>query len=387
MSRLRDLLRRFLGRHKTPEDVTRAIVNAALDCIISMDSNGRIVDFNPAAEKTFGHAREEVLGKDMADLIIPPSLRAAHRRGLAHYLKSGEGPIMGQRVEFQGLRRGGRKFPLELTVTRTDADGGPVFTGFVRDITLRKRAEEEKDRAIQARSDLIAIVSHELMNPLTAIEVSAELILHVLEEGRSDDVLRNVALTIQSSTRRMIRLTRDLLDAENIETGRVRMEWGVHAVSSVVNDAVETLRVAASEKEVRMIKELPERQAAVFGDRDRIIQVLVNLLGNAIKFCPRKCDIRVSGEERGEEFLFLVKDAGPGIPPDQQARIFERYWRGVGGKKGGAGLGLPISKSIVELHGGRIWVESQVGKGSTFYFTLKSASAAARPRAEISRAG
>jgi PAS domain S-box-containing protein len=122
---------------------TRAILEAALDCVITMDAQGRILEFNPAAERTFGYRREEVLGQAMADLIIPPSLRPLHERGLAHYLATGEGPILGNHIELIGLRADGSEFPVEVTVTRVDVPGPPVFTGYIRDITNRKRTREE----------------------------------------------------------------------------------------------------------------------------------------------------------------------------------------------------------------------------------------------------
>src|SRR5262249_30946506 len=126
-----------------------------LDCIITMNHQGMIIEFNPAAEKTFGYKRDEVIGKSMAELIVPPSLRERHYRGLAHYLATGEGPVLGKRVEMMAMRADGSELPVELTVTRLASDGPPMFTGYIRDITKRKRAEEdlqhhlERIRALQ----------------------------------------------------------------------------------------------------------------------------------------------------------------------------------------------------------------------------------------------
>ena len=127
----------------------RAILDTALDCIITMDGEGKIIEFNPAAEKTFDYTRGEVVGKELAELIIPPSLRERHRRGLAHYLTTGDGPVIGKRIELTAMRADGTEFPVELIISRTSLDGRPTFTGFMRDISERKRAEEQTQRNLE----------------------------------------------------------------------------------------------------------------------------------------------------------------------------------------------------------------------------------------------
>src|SRR5207244_10458362 len=121
-----------------------AMVESAIDCVIGMDQEGRITSFNPAAEETFGHRREEVVGKPLADVIVPPHLRDRHRAGLAHYLETGVTSVLGRRLELIGLRKDGTEFPVEVAITQVDTAGGPEFSGYIRDITNRKRREEER---------------------------------------------------------------------------------------------------------------------------------------------------------------------------------------------------------------------------------------------------
>ncbi|WP_310538840.1 PAS domain S-box protein, partial [Phenylobacterium sp.] len=147
-----------------------AILDTALDCVITMDHHGQVVEFNPAAERTFGYSRGEVVGRELADFIIPPSLRQRHHRGMAHYLATGEGPVLGKRLELPARRADGTEFPVEVAITRIPTEGPPLFTAYLRDITERKQAEEDlrlRDRAIQAVSEGILITDPSLPdNPI-----------------------------------------------------------------------------------------------------------------------------------------------------------------------------------------------------------------------------
>lgn len=366
------------------EALTGRIVEAALDCIISMDSQGRIIDFNPAAEKVFGYDSREVIGKEMAEVVIPPRFRDAHRKGLAHYLATGEGPIMDQRLEFSAVRRNGSEFPVELTVTRTRFNGEPLFTGFIRDITERKRIEDERLRAIQARDELVAVVSHELKNPLTAIATSSELILRALPASKQDSITRKSLEKIRSSIHRMSRLTSDLLDITKVEAGSLQLDRSSQSVAELVSEALDAVQSSAAEKKIFLEKKLPAEILFAFCDRDRIIQVLVNLIGNAVKFSPEGSEILVEAIATGDNIEITVKDNGPGIPEEQLPKIFDRFWQAKQTAFKGTGLGLPISKGIVEAHGGKISVESRIGSGSAFHFTLKKADQAVQPASAAS---
>jgi PAS domain S-box-containing protein len=384
------VLTRTLKDLRRSETLTLEITQAALDCIVSMDAEGRIIEFNPAAEKTFGYARSEVIGKEMAALIIPPSLQDRHRAGMKRYFATGAGPILGQRIEISAMRADGTEFPIELTVTRIKLEGRPVFTGFMRDITERKRIEQQRLEAIRARDELVAIVSHELKNPLTAIATNIELIRRFKLKDLDDKPLEAMLERTKYSIQRMSRLTSDLLDVTKLDAGKLAIQPALAEIAPIVADAIECCSGTATEKRIRierhLARELPEANC----DKERVVQVLCNLIGNAIKFSPSESSVVVralladSGAVR-----FEVEDSGSGIFEDQIPKVFDRFWQASQTAAKGTGLGLSIAKGIVEAHGGKIWVKSKAGKGSTFYFTLpaQEASSARRRSNEAHREG
>jgi signal transduction histidine kinase len=233
-----------------------------------------------------------------------------------------------------------------------------------------REAQSQARRAIQEREDLLAVVSHDLRNPLSVILVSATL---ALRAGRPGDADRRAIETIRRSALRMDRLIGDLLDASMIETGRLSLETAIQSADQIVREAVETLEAAAAQKGVRL-DATGCGDLGVFCDRGRMLQVFSNLIGNATKFTPEGGSITVRVEPRGPEIMFFVTDTGPGIPEDQLPRLFDRFWQAKRTARLGTGLGLTITKGIIEAQGGRIGVESQLGVGSTFFFTLPRAS-------------
>ena len=232
------------------------------------------------------------------------------------------------------------------------------------------RLHEQARRAVQAREDLLAVVSHDLRNPLSVILVSATLALRAWPPG---DVNRRAIEAIRRSALRMDRLIGDLLDASTIEAGRLSLETAVQSVDQVVRDAIEALEAPATQKRVRL-ESVGGGDLGVFCDRGRMLQVFSNLIGNAIKFTPEGGSIAVRVEPRDQDVWFFVTDTGPGIPEDQLPRLFDRFWQAKRTARLGTGLGLTIAKGIIEAQGGRIGVESQVGVGSTFFFTLPRAN-------------
>jgi signal transduction histidine kinase len=238
----------------------------------------------------------------------------------------------------------------------------------VREIEERRRLEE----ALRARDELLAIVSHDLKNPLNAILLSATQIEGAAAEHQWERATK-AAGAIAGAVDRMSRLVGNLLDLATLDAGEpLSMEKGHHDLAGLTLEVTEILRPLAQAGELTLLTQL-DVGMEVLCDRDRIQQVFANLVGNAIKFTGRRGSIVVGARRVGAEFVVSVRDTGVGIRDDQVARIFLPYWKGEVHRKDGAGLGLSIAKAIVEAHEGRIWVETAAGQGSTFFFTLRAA--------------
>jgi PAS domain S-box-containing protein len=222
--------------------------------------------------------------------------------------------------------------------------------------------------AIRTRDEVLSIVAHDLRNPLHAIGLSAGLLLRRLPQD--DDKIRKMIDTIVHSAERAERLIRDLVEVTRLETGQLFLERTREPVRELLVEAVEMLGPAAQDASIALAVQASERLPAVYLDRDRILQVLSNLIGNAIKFTPPGGRITVAAEKSREEVRFSVTDTGTGIAPEHLERIFDRFYQIHAGDRRGAGLGLHIAKSFVEAHGGRIWAESREGQGTTICFSV-----------------
>ncbi len=233
---------------------------------------------------------------------------------------------------------------------------------YVENAHLYRQARQ----AVRARDELIAVVSHDLKNPLVAILVQSGLLAKTLayEAGR------RYVDSIQRSAERMRQLILDLLDVQTIEAGQLRMTWRQVQVLELIDEAVELMQPLAAEKEIRLTHDVAEGCPTILGDRERLAQVFSNLIGNAIKFTAAGGAVTVGVERKDSELELSVEDNGTGIPPEQLPHIFDRYWKIDQTDRMGSGLGLSIAKGIVEAHGGRLSVQSQPGQGSRFFFIL-----------------
>jgi signal transduction histidine kinase len=229
----------------------------------------------------------------------------------------------------------------------------------------------ESRRATRAREDLLAVVSHDLRNPLSVVQLGAALLLRERPGVPRDEHVVKHAARMRDAADRALRLISDLLDWGRLEArGRLPLELGVEQTPALVTDAVESVRALAEANGLELTLELPEALPQVQCDRTRVLQVLGNLLGNAVKFTQRGGHVTAGARVQGSEVCFHVSDTGKGIPPEQLPYIFDRYWQAKDSASRGAGLGLAIAKGLVEAHGGRIWAESTAGQGSTFFFSL-----------------
>jgi PAS domain S-box-containing protein len=234
---------------------------------------------------------------------------------------------------------------------------------------------DEARAAVRVRDDVLAIVSHDLRNPLSTILTSTGRLLEMLEDADGDSARASLE-RCQRAARRMTHMISDLVDAASLETGTLSLDQHENELGRVMSDAIDLLQPLADARGLALTTELAGGVDRAWCDRERIVQVLSNLVGNAIKFTPTGGHIRVLAETWGDMVRVSVHDDGPGIAPEQMPRIFDRYWHlAQRESRQGAGLGLYIAKGIVENHGGRIWVESTLGRGSTFFFTLPAVAA------------
>jgi signal transduction histidine kinase len=222
----------------------------------------------------------------------------------------------------------------------------------------------EAERARLAREELMAVVSHDLRNPLASIATGARL----LERAPDGERTYKVARTIGRSAQRMERLTAALLDFAQMQAGHLDVHVDTVDAGTLIHDSLEDFEPVAEERKVSLQGEGFE--GSLRCDKDRVLQVLANLVGNALKFTPPGGHVDVRMKRSDKEALFSVSDTGPGIPPDQLGHVWELYWQAKQHAQGGVGLGLSIAKGLVEKQGGRIWVQSTLGQGTTFYFTL-----------------
>lgn len=364
------------------ERVNRLIVDTALDAFVAMDSQGVIIDWNPQAERIFGWKRSEAMGEVLADLIVPPSWRAAHVAGLQRFVETGKGKLIGRRLELSALHRDGHEFPVELTISTIWQEETFFFASFIQDITDRKRAEadlrrakEAAESASRAKSDFLANMSHEIRTPMNAVLGMTELVLDTPLSASQREYLTMV----QESGEALLVLLNDILDFSKIEAGKLELESLVFSVRDLVGDTLKTLSIRAKREQLELAGHIDSQVPdAVIGDSARLRQILVNLVGNAIKFTERgEIVVRATIDSNDASHAlihFAVSDTGIGIPPEKLKLIFNAFEQADSSttrKYGGTGLGLAICQRLVECMGGRLWVESQPGVGSTFHFTAR----------------
>ena len=360
---------------RASEESRRLIVDNAHDAFVAMSADGLIAGWNRQAEITFGWPRAEAVGRVLSETIIPPQFREAHSRGLARFLATGEGPLLNRVIEVPALRRDGGEFAAEISIAPVRLGEQPLFAAFIRDVTERKRAEEELHRAKEAaeaanraKDEFLANVSHEIRTPMNAILGMTEL---VLDTPLAEDQRQGLK-TVKSAADNLLDMINDLLDFSKIEAGKLELVPADFSLREAVGDTLRALAVRAHKKGLELIYQVqPDVPDALVGDAGRVRQVLLNLVGNAVKFTDEgETVVRVEINQgdgpppppgAGEVGLrFTVRDTGIGIPPDQQARIFRAFEQedtSTTRRYGGTGLGLTIASRLVALMGGTITVD------------------------------
>jgi len=371
-----DERRQALSRLADSEARARLIVDTAHDAFIGIDSAGDVVAWNAQAEATFGWASAEVLGRSLAETIVPPAFRDAHTAGMRRFHQTGEAPVVNQRLELTALHRSGREFPIELTITSPiKAGSGYFFAAFLRDISDRRERDEELRRtrdaaeaATRAKSEFLANISHELRTPLNGVLGYAQL----LQRDRTMNAAQREAIeAIGRCGSQLLDLINDVLDLSKIEAGRLDLDEGPTDLTQLLTDLKYVVAETAAHKGLTLTMTLePDVPRAVVVDGRHLRQVLLNLLGNAVKFTSvGEVRVRVSQDEG--RLAFEVVDTGPGIEPEAMTEIFAAFAQTkTGAEAGGTGLGLTISDHLITKMGGSLKVDSVLGAGSRFWFTL-----------------
>lgn len=369
-----ELLGSMLRAQQIESSKSQAILESIADGVMVTEADGHVILFNIAAERILGVKRDEALGRTIEDMLgLYAAAGPLWVNALREWHTSAEArrrtPVLSQRIEFKAERRYVNVTVAPVTMSDEYLGSVSVF----RDITR----EVEADRA---KTDFVSTVSHELRTPMTSIKGYADLML-LGAAGPVSETQSRFLNVIKSNADRLSILVNDLLDISRIESGRVKLDIRPLSIESVIEQVATSLRGRIEEKNLTLRLSLPEEELPrVYGDRDRVIQILTNLVSNAYQYTPGGGTITVRAHVVDGMVQVDVSDTGIGIAPENQPKVFERFFRVDDPNVQefpGTGLGLAIVKSLIEMHEGRIWLESEVNKGTTFSFTLRLADAPA----------
>jgi len=319
-----------LSTRLTERDAIKsAMLSTSLDAIITIDGDGLVSEYNPAAEQIFGYSYEEVIGKEMAALIVPETYRVGHREGMRNWHQTGEGPVLGTRLEIEAQNKSGKVFPIELAITPLDLEGKTYFTGFIRDITERKEAEQalqlahsQAEAANIAKSRFLANMSHEIRTPLNAIINLNALLL----DTDLDKEQKKLATAANKGGGALSTLVDGILDFSKIEAGKTQLRISTFSLYKMMNELEALFLPMAGHDGLEFATALDANVPEwVDGDETMLRQVLLNLVGNALKFTDSG-NVTVSLEAvNANECLFRVEDTGIGIDPDSVEHLFEEF--------------------------------------------------------------
>jgi PAS domain S-box-containing protein len=379
---------------KEGEARIRLILDSALDAVLGMDEQGLITEWNKQAEAMFGWRREEAIGRRLQEMLIPMRYWPNHEAGLRRFLATGEAPILNRTIEITSVRRNGSEFPVELSVVPYRIGKAWAFSGFVRDITGRKRTEASLQELqwelayanrVAAMGQLSASIAHEIKQPLAAARINADTCIRWLRIKPP-----NLTKALETAAR----LTDDVIRANEIVDGvqslfrKTETEHSWLNINDVINDVIELLRSEMHYRHVSIDVKLQSNLPPVFGDKIQLQQILVNLVMNGAEAMSDVSDrprtMLVKSEAESTDALAVsVEDSGVGLDAAAADKIFEAFFST---KPSGTGMGLSICRSIVESYGGRIQALPRHPFGATFQFTLPCDSDFARRRDEVSRA-
>ena len=355
------------------EERFRAILESATDAIISISKEGTILEWNRSAERIFGYSKDEIIGRGLPR-VVPQRYLESHIDGIKRVIEGGERHVIGKTVELWGMRKDGTEFPLELSLSSGDISTGKFFTGIIRDITERKKAEsdliaakEKAEEMSKVKSNFLANMSHELRTPLIGILGYSELLGEELE----DEEFINMVKTIHKSGERLKTTLNMILDLSKVEANQIQLKLAKQNLAPFVQNCVDLYAVAAKESGLELVNLTKEQNVYADVDGRLITDILNNVLKNAIVY-TEKGGISITVEKQEETDAkwasIIVKDTGIGIAKKDLELIFDEFRQaseGFGRSYEGTGLGLTLTKKYVMMMGGEILIESELGKGST----------------------
>lgn len=365
-----------------------ALLEAAPDATVVTDAAGRIVVVNGQAEAMFGYSRLELIGKPV-EALMPEALRPLHRGHRTRYTDDPHARPMGRNLDLVARRKDGTDFPCEISLAPLHTPDGLLITSAIRDITDRRRAENERlqlelehearlraEDAVRVREEFLSTAAHELKTPLTSVKVAAQFLDRLLAQEDADgEQLRKLSGQLNSQVTRLETLVTDLLDISRVQLGRLALRARPADLVTIVRGVVERFEHAPERTERHtLVLDAPDELEG-FWDPERLDQVLTNLLSNALKYSPDGGEVRVRLERDADSAFIEVEDHGVGIPAHEITQLFQPFSRAsVSREISGTGLGLYISRGIVERHGGTLDARSEPGAATTFRVTLPLAN-------------
>ncbi len=360
------------------------LLEGAPDAIVIANDKGAITIVNSQVEKLFGYARGDLIGQPI-ELLVPEAARTRHVGHRTHYAAERHARPMGAGMELKGRRKDGVEIPVEVSLSPVQTPEGLLVVSSIRDVTERRKAQsalrdakEAAERAAQAKADFLANMSHEIRTPLNAVLGMAQLLMGARLDEHAQDLVR----VIHTSGEHLLTVINDILDLSKMESGNLELAQAPLDPLGLARDTVRMISPRAAERGLEVVLDPAGDPQPFVGDAGRLRQVLLNLLSNAVKFTDQgRVFVRVRGVRRADGTVrttFAVEDSGIGIPAERLGQLFQPFRQLDASNTrahGGTGLGLAISQRLVGLMGGQITVESAVGKGSTFTFTVDAPSA------------